>query len=288
MQITHPHQLTDHQALLEASLAAMYPILERFPRTQRMWDILIQDPACCASWDMADYLTVQKLGYNDHGVNHVKIVAANALQIYSILLASGRVPDLVTAGIGDNDDAALVIVTGALLHDIGNQVHRYLHPYIGVILAVPILERLLPQIYPDVEKRVQIQAFILHAIVAHDFNPDPLTFEAALVAIADGTDITKGRGRKAFDLGKVDIHSISALAIDSVTIRPSTDFPVEIYVVMNNSAGIFQIEDTLTKKIIRGPLAKDITVHAVTKMDEDGEDRILQNLYLRQGVFKVS
>ena len=63
---------------------------------------------------------------------------------------------------------------------------------------------------------MQLRAFILHSIYSHDFEPSPLTFETALVSIADGTDVTKGRGRKAFGLGKVDIHSVSALAIDEV------------------------------------------------------------------------
>ena len=37
---------------------------------------------------------------------------------------------------------------------------------------------------------------------------------------------------KAFDLGKVDIHSVSALAIDEVHIGPGPHHPVEITVVM--------------------------------------------------------
>ena len=44
-------------------------------------------------------------------------------------------------------------------------------------------------------------ATLLHAILAHDFDPPPLTFEAGVVSVADGTDVTQGRGRKTFDLG---------------------------------------------------------------------------------------
>jgi uncharacterized protein len=106
------------------------------------------------------------------------------------------------------------------------------------------------------------------------------------VGVADGTDITKGRGRTAFDLGKIDIHSVSALAIDEVHIGPGQDFPVEITVVMNNSAGIFQIEETLTKKVVRGPLMKWITIIAVTRpADTQHDARIIEKLTLRNGVF---
>jgi hypothetical protein len=156
----------------------------------------------------------------------------------------------------------------------------------GLGLARDVLDRLMPAVYPDVIHRTQLRAFILHAILAHDFDPPPLTFEAGVVAVADGTDVTKGRGRKAFDLGKVDIHSVSALAIDEVLIGPGTEHPVEITVMMNNSAGIFQIEDTLTKKVIRTPLSRWITVTAMTRPSDTGSDtRIIEKLTLKNGAF---
>jgi metal-dependent HD superfamily phosphatase/phosphodiesterase len=61
---------------------------------------------------------------------------------------------------------------------------------------------------------------------------------------------------------------------------------VEITVVMNNSAGIFQIEDTLTKKVVKGPLAKWITVTAITHpLDSAHDARIIERLTLRNGAF---
>ncbi|MGH2523801.1 MAG: hypothetical protein ACRDH2_14950 [Anaerolineales bacterium] len=104
--------------------------------------------------------------------------------------------------------------------------------------------------------------------------------------MADGTDVTKGRGRKAFDLGKVDIHSVSALAIDEVHIAAGKEYPVEITIVMNNSAGIFQIEETLTKKVVKGPLSKWITITAITRPEDSKNDaRIIERLTLKNGVF---
>jgi len=199
---------------------------------------------------------------------------------------AGVAPDVVSSGAGDADDACLVSAAAALLHDIGNQVHRKYHEMMGVGLARGILDRLMPEIYPEVEQRVELRAFILHAIFSHDFDPPPLTFEAGLVAVADGTDVTKGRGRTAFDLGKVDIHSVSALAIDEVHIAPGKDAPVEITVVMNNSAGIFQIGDTLTRKVVKGPLAQWIIVTALTRPSDSPNDaRIIERLTLKNGVF---
>jgi metal-dependent HD superfamily phosphatase/phosphodiesterase len=276
-----------YQGLLDDLLVSIHPLWQKYPKAYDVWRMLINDPECQINWDMADYLTVHKLGYNDHGMTHAMIVGANAVRIFDLLVTAGVQPDIVKAGIGENDDACVAVVAGALLHDIGNQVHRDWHPHMGVSLALPILNRILQEIYPNLTQQLEIRAFILHAIISHDFNPNPLTFEAGLVSIADGSDITKGRGRKAFSLGKIDIHSISALAIDTVEIRGCDEFPVEILVTMNNSAGLFQIEDTLTKKIVRGPLSKYITVTAITKENRSGgEERIIERLRLQDGSFK--
>lgn len=274
-----------YEELLHQSLAAVEPLWAKYPKARRLWDLLSGDPEAIANWDMADYLTTNKLNYNDHGMTHALIAAANAVRIFDLLVQAGVQPDVVSSGAGDVDDACLVVAAATLLHDIGNQVHRKYHEMMGIGLALPILDRLMPAIYPDVQNRVQLRAFILHAILSHDFDPPPLTFEAGVVAVADGTDVTKGRGRKAFDLGKVDIHSVSALAIDEVSISRGEQHPVEITVVMNNSAGIFQIDDTLTRKVVRGPLAKWITVTAITRQDTASDTRIIERLTLRNGVF---
>lgn len=275
-----------YEELQERSLAAVEPLWERYPKTERLWNMLVTDPEAIANWDMADFLTTNKLNYNDHGMTHAVIAATNAIRIFDLLMEAGVEPDVVASGAGDRDDACLVVAAATLLHDIGNQVHRRYHEMMGIGLALPILNRLMPAIYPSIENQVELRAFILHAILSHDFDPLPLTFEAGVVAVADGTDVTKGRGRKAFDLGKVDIHSVSALAIDEVRIERGEHFPVEITVVMNNSAGIFQIEDTLTRKVVKGPLSRWITITAVTTpADSPSDARIIEKLTLKNGSF---
>ena len=275
-----------YETLEQESLEAVAPLWPKYPKTRQLWESLVNDPEARANWDMADYMAVNKLSYNDHGMTHALIVGANAIRIFDLLVSAGVVPDVVSSGAGDVDDACLVTATATLLHDIGNQIHRKYHEMMGAVLARGILDRLMPEIYPDIEQRVELRAFILHAILSHDFDPPPLTFEAGVTAVADGTDVTKGRGRKAFDLGKVDIHSVSALAIDEVHIAAGEEHPVEITIVMNNSAGIFQIEDTLTKKVVNGPLAKWITVTAVTRpADSPLDARIIERLTLKNGVF---
>lgn len=275
-----------YEEMEQQSLEAVESLWPKYPKTQAMWDIVMDDPESQANWDMADYMTTAKLGFNDHGQTHATIAATNAMRIFDLLVQAGLQPDVVASGAGDLDDACMTVAIATLLHDIGNQVHRKYHEMMGLGLARDVLDRLMPQVYPDVIHRTQLRAFILHAILAHDFDPPPLTFEAGVVAVADGTDVTKGRGRKAFDLGKVDIHSVSALAIDEVHIGPGAEHPVEITVMMNNSAGIFQIEETLTKKVIRNPLSRWITVTAMTRPNASGNDaRIIEKLTLKNGAF---
>jgi len=177
-----------------------------YPKARRMFELIVKDEEVRADWDIANFIAVKKLKYNDHGEVHAKIVTANALKMYQLLLESEIKPDFIEYGGGDEDDEALILVSAALLHDIGNQVYRKNHPLHSSYLAIPVLQRLLPQIYDDVENMTEVRGFILNAIYAHDADVPDLIMEAALVGIGDATDMTKGRGRLAFDLGSTSIH----------------------------------------------------------------------------------
>jgi len=258
------------------------------PKAKRMWKLLRDDPEANADWDMANYIAVAKLGYNDHGDIHVKIVAANALKMLKLLLDNGILPSVIKERAGNEDDAHLIVLTGALLHDIGNQVHRESHNVAGVYLAIPLLNRLLPKVYEEEEVMYEIRGHILHCIYAHEFDVKDLTEESALVGIADGTDMTKGRGRLSFDKGNVNIHTVSALSIEKVEITKGEEVPIRILIHMNNSAGVFQIQETLGKKIVGSPLEEHFEVVAVAKPDKPCADRrIVQQIIIRGNKLKA-
>jgi hypothetical protein len=290
-------ELPDDYGELDARADIAIRALTRpYPRTARMYDLLMADRRVDAHWNLSNYTTVGKLNYNDHGPIHARVTASYAMQIMALLIEAGAPLDVVDSGAGDVDDACLVALTGVMLHDIGNALHRSGHELIGIILARPILDDLLPHIYDDVEQRTLISDFILSAIQCHDMNPAPLFMEGAVVAVADGCDMTKGRARMPFDLGKLDIHSVSALAIEEVNIRKpgkkakaQIDMPiaVEIEVVTSNSAGIFQVEETLVKKINLTPLKSYVMVHVCAIHPEDPfEKRIVTNAILENGRLK--
>lgn len=277
---------TPKAKLIEAAQASMRSDLSDFPRALAAFEALQDDPEARAHWDMANYITMRKLGYNDHGKVHAFITGAAAVTIAHLLLEAEVKPDLIESGIGDVDDVMLTVVLGTMLHDIGNQVHRAGHEVHGVNLALPILDRIMTPLYLDPYKRIKVRSFILGAINCHDLNPPPLTIEAGITAVADGTDITKGRGRKAFRMGSVDIHSISALAVDQVVIEPGEERPVRIKVTMNNSGGIFQVEEVLASKVINTPLRDYIELHAATR--PSGDEQILRRVRLQGNQFVVA
>ena len=114
-------------AMMEGAEKTITGLVADHPKAKRMWELLRDDPEANADWDMANYIAVAKLGYNDHGDTHVKIVAANALKMLRLLFDNGVLTSAIKERAGDEDDAHLIVLAGALLHDIGNQVHRENH-----------------------------------------------------------------------------------------------------------------------------------------------------------------
>jgi metal-dependent HD superfamily phosphatase/phosphodiesterase len=279
----------EYSTLAETANETTRRSVRNYPKTARLFEALLADPRVTAHWEMANYVAVMKLGYNDHGPIHAQVVTAAAMQMMQLLHEQKVAFDVVTSGAGDLDDAHAVVLAGIMLHDIGNQIHRVGHEAYGVALTQPILERHFAPIYGDDPERLQaLIGFTLSTIACHDCEPAPLTMEGAVVAVADATDMTKGRGRVAFDLGKIDIHSVSALAIEAVKIKAGETRPIEIIVSLSNSAGIFQVEQILARKLIVTPLKDYVTIRAVAAADyPEVDQRIIHSVIFDNGRFRV-
>lgn len=278
----------DYKDLAAQSDHIVREIVAAYPKTKRVYESIMSDPRIMAHWELANYIAVVKLGFNDHGPIHAQVVAAAAMQIMQLLHQRGIEFDVIRSGAGDLDDAHAVVLAGILLHDIGNQIHRSNHEAFSLVLSQPILERHFASLYPDPEQLQTMIGFTLSAIACHDCNPPPLTMEGAVVAVADATDMTKGRGRVAFDLGKIDIHSVSALAIEAVSIRSGSATPIEIVVSLSNSAGIFQVEEILARKLVVTPLKDYVTIRAEAAAGYPKVDRrIIHSVIFDKGRFRV-
>lgn len=239
-------------------------IIDKHPKAKWVWEALTNDPFIHGLWEMSDYIAVTKMHYNAHGDTHAKVVAANALKILNLLVEKGVGIDTVSDGIGDLDDAYLIVLASALLHDIGNQIEREKHNDYSVMLAIPILDRLLPKIYEDAMKLAQIRGSILHCIATHMEEVESYTLEASILKIADGTDITKGRSRLPYDPESINIHTVSASSISEVVISEGEEKPVKITVQMTNSAGVFQLQEILYRKLKAGVADQYIDISAST------------------------
>ncbi len=211
---------------------------------------------------MSNIMAVKRLGYNDHGPVHAKIIAGSALEIFRLLMTRVE-PSSVTHGVCGYDDARLIVLLGAYLHDVGNAVHRIDHEQSSVMLAMNPLERLLNRVYhddPGLGYRVKCE--VLHALFSSNDRVPCLSIEAGAVTIADGTDMAEGRSRVPYMSGKNDIHSISAQAIKRVEIVKGTEKPVSIRVSMENPAGVFQIEEVMGPKIKSSGISELVEVIA--------------------------
>jgi len=222
-------------------------LLSEYPKARKMFSELYSNKTIRTYIDSANLMAVKRLGYNDHGIIHSLITTKNAILIHKYLTESLK-PSVVSEGLGTLDDSLLVTVSAAYLHDIGHNVHREIHYRWSVILAEPLLQKILVKFYKE-PTLIYILSHILHAIYTHDEAVESLTVEAGIVKIADGSDIAEGRSRIPFSLGKIDIHSVSALAVKRVLITRGTKKPVKIIVEMDNPAGIFQVEYILGRKM---------------------------------------
>jgi len=238
------------------------------PRLKALFNFLEHDVEVQTYLRMGNIMAVRRLHYNDHGPTHSRIVAGSALEIFKILSRT-ITPSSVEEGLYAAEDARLVVLCGAYLHDIGNAIHRTAHHLHGYYLAGPIIDRVLAQIYQDdQELRLRLKAGILHCIFAHDEEVRCLTMEAGTVTVADGTDMAEGRARIPYRTGKVDIHSLSALAIRKVELAEGERRPVRIVVQMDNPAGVFQIEEVLERKIASSGIESWIEVVALERDKE--------------------
>ena len=254
-------------------------LLEPNSKALEMYQYLKNSPKVQSFLRTANRMAVSRLGYTDHGPVHAEVATWNAIKIFNILDDTFR-PNVVAEGIGDTDDARLIVLASTYLHDIGMTVHREEHYQASLQLAVPILEPKLEEIYSDVSLATDIMSFIMHGIYSHDDDTQCLTLEAGITKLGDGSDLTKGRTIIPYHKGKVDIHSVSALAINDVIVEKGTKKPLRITVAMDNPAGVFQVQAVLEKKISTSGLRDHVAIYVLV----NGERLVLSRV---KRLFKV-
>jgi metal-dependent HD superfamily phosphatase/phosphodiesterase len=224
-----------------------------------------------ARWHVAQ-VTAERLGMSDHSWVHLRIVLNIGLRLFRILHASGMRSAMETDyGLGA-DDAEVVIAGACLLHDLGMSIHRIDHEAFSLFLAADRLDGLLAESYEEPERTI-VGSEILHAIIGHRKGGAPLTLEAGVVRVADALDMEHGRARIALETHLPNIHSLSAAAIDDVRIMQGKQRTIRVEIDMNNSAGVFQVDELLARKLHGSGLEDHIEV--IARIDAEHEKRLL-------------
>jgi uncharacterized protein len=229
-----------------------------------------------ALWLAVNVNAVERLGMTDHGPVHVKIVMNIAAKLFRVLTEHGVEPGVAQYGMGV-EDAEVVVVLAALLHDVGMSIHRSNHEEFSLFVAQDIIRELLADLY-DVRTATVLRAEVLHAIIAHRSGGRPLTVEAGVVRVADALDMAKGRSRIPFAQGSMSIHSLSAAAVEAVHIETGTRKPVRIRIELSNSAGVFQLDQLFRDKLAGSGLEAYIELEA--HIESESEKRLMTTFNL--------
>ena len=240
-------------------------------RLEQLLDAVNADPQVKAWWHMAG-INAQRLSLTDHSWVHIQIVTNIALRLARLLFRRGVRPAMVAEHGMTERDAEVVIAAGALFHCVGMSIHRTDHEQYSLFLAADRMPMLLEKIYEDPELTVVISE-ALHAVIGHRRAGDPMTIEAGIVRVADALDMASGRSRIPFETRRPNIHSVSAAAIDDVTIEPGEEKAVEVKIAMNNSSGLFQIDELLATKLRGSGIEEHVEV--IAEIEAEHEKRLV-------------
>lgn len=228
-------------------------------------------------WKINNVNATKRLGWSDHGPTHFQIVAHSALRLARIL-KNKNIEFSITSDFGLlYDYAEVVIFLASVLHDVGMTIEREGHEQFSLFLVNNLLHESLS--FMEITDRTIVISETLHAIISHRSGGRPLTIEAGIVRIADALDMTRGRARIPYKSNSLNIHSISESAIDSVDIRSGSEVPIEIHIDLNNSAGIFHLDELLKEKIKGSGLEKYIIVKA--RLDRENEKKLVREFILK-------
>ena len=248
----------------------LFHVVDRSSKPGKLLELLINDAEVQQMQEYANTVSIIRLGFNDHGPVHMRQVCFNAIKMITLLKEGGILGSLEQDHVGTSDDSLSAVILSSFLHDLGMAIGREDHELLSSSLALPIITRLLDEIYPnDLQKRVIIRSIALEGIVGHMANRKIHSIEGGVILLADGCDMEKGRARIPLSLStdaKVgDIHKYSSNAIEKVDIKKGSEKPISIHIQMSSEVGYFQVEEVLFPKINMSPIKPYIELFAGIK-----------------------
>ena len=175
--------------------------LQNRPECLKLVNYLIEDEELQEMQDYANNVSIKRLGYNDHGPVHMRQVTANSIKMLNILHECGIQTSLEKEEIGTFEDSMCAVVLAGFMHDLGMMIGRQGHEEMSVILAKPIVERALMEVFPhDLHRRVVIRSVVIEAIIGHMAS-------RKILAVDDSVSIRKSI---SFILGQENFEVVEA------------------------------------------------------------------------------
>jgi len=264
---------------VDKELAWMIKALNLSANAQAAVELLLNDEEIKASQDYANTVSIVRLGYNDHGPVHMRTVALNTVIMLDLLKKAGIKTSLENDKCGDFEDSVIASVFASILHDLGMGMGRANHESHSVVLALPIMNRLLDKVYAnDIKKKTMVRALAMECIAGHMGTINISSIEAGVIQVADGCDMSKGRARIPMAIHSAStntghIHQFSANSIIEVKICAGKEKPIRIDVLMDSEVGLFQVEEVLLHKIANSTAKPYIELYA--KVNDQDERKYL-------------
>src|ERR1700674_4595569 len=133
-----------------AEQRAIFPVPSRHnEKLARLVAAINEDVSLHQLWRCANVNAVDRSGMSDHGPVHIRIVANIALKLLRLLHSGGIEPNVIRDFGMTLEDAEVIVVLSAALHDIGMSIHRHEHETYSLILGAPKARQLLTEIYQE-------------------------------------------------------------------------------------------------------------------------------------------
>lgn len=237
------------------------------PLVQQAQDYINASEEIRTLWQVINVNAIDRLQMTDHGPIHFQLVSNIAIKLARMLEDADIELSIQKDHQLSRNHGELVIYLASLFHDLGMTINRRGHEEFSLIIANTVLRDVL-QFLPVKERTIVISE-TLHAIISHRKGGTPYTLEAGIVRVADALDMTSGRSRSGIEAGHQDIHAVSHASIDKVEILKGEKKPILIDISMNNSAGLFQLDELLKEKIKGSGLEEYISVKASVKAETE-------------------
>jgi len=183
--------------------------------------------------ELANAVSIRRLGFNDHGPVHMRKVTINAMRMFNLLREADIQPSIVKDDTGSEEDSRIAVLLAAFLHDIGMSVGRDNHEVSSFVLAERLIDRVLQAVLPgQLMRQIAIKSVAMEGILGHMTHHAISSLEAGIILVADGCDMEKGRSRIPMLIKSEsrvgDIHKYSSASVERVTIEKGSEKPIKI------------------------------------------------------------